>query len=549
MNTTPDSMSKGKHPTMIDRILYNGHIRTLDPARPVVSALALIGECIVAVGDDSLRDLAGPDTQLDNLDGKTVLPGLTDAHLHWSWLARALQSVDVFEVPAKQTALDRVAAKVAQTEPGAWIFGRGWVQDLWPDRAFPTAADLDAVAPHNPVYLGAKSGHAAWVNSAALKLAGITRDTPDPAGGGIVRDADGQPTGILFEDPAMDLVAVLIPAPTADVLADWMAIAQERAWTYGLTGFHDFDGPDCLNALQVLRARGDLGLRVVKNVNDYWIENLYGAGIRHGFGDDWIRIGGLKIFADGALGPRTAAMIDPYEGEPDNRGIVVTEKEAMAELVLKASALGLPSTIHAIGDRAVHEVLDVYAMARQQEAVQGIPRTARRHRIEHVQIIHPDDRARLATLGLIASMQPIHATSDFEMVDRYWGARGQWAYNFALQQNQGVVLAFGSDAPVEPVDPRKGIHAAITRRRPDGAPGPAGWRPDGGLPLHETLLAFTQGAAYAAGMEDRLGKLAAGYLADLIVLDRDWYAVEPDAILESAVLGTMVGGAWRQRQF
>ncbi len=534
---------------MIDRILYNGHIRTLDTARPIVSALALIGERIVAVGDDSLVDLAGPDTALDNLDGRTVLPGLTDAHLHWEGFSRALQSVDVFEVPSKAEALRRVAEKAAQVQPGEWVYGRGWVQDMWADRAFPTAADLDAVAPHNPVYLGAKSGHAAWVNSAALRLSGVTAATPDPAGGGIVRDSSGNPTGILLEEPAMNLVHKVVPPPSVETLADYMAFAQQHAWQCGLTGFHCFDDPASLEALQVLRERGELGLRVVKNVNAPWIDSLYAAGIRWGFGDDWIRIGGLKIFADGALGPRTASMIDPYEGDPDNRGIIVTDKETMAELVLKASALGLPSTIHAIGDKAVHDVLDVYEMARQQEAEQGIPREARRQRIEHVQIIHPSDRTRMAELGLIASMQPIHATSDYEMVDRYWGERGQWAYNLKLQQSQGVVMAFGSDAPVEPVDPRKGVHAAITRRRPNGDPAPEGWRPDGGLTLDETLIGFTQGPAYAAGMEDRLGKLAQGYLADLIVLEADWYAIEPDDILTTAVLGTMTGGIWRWRDF
>jgi predicted amidohydrolase YtcJ len=534
---------------MFDRILYNGHIRTLDPAQPIASALVLIGERIVAVGDDSLRDLAGPDTQLDDLGGRTVLPGLTDAHLHWSWLARALQSVDVFEVPTKDEALRRVAEKVSQTPPGTWIWGRGWVQDVWPDRAFPTAADLDSVAPDNPVYLGAKSGHAAWVNTAALRLAGLDAGTPDPAGGMIQRDAGGNPTGILLEDPAMALVDDLIPPPALETMADWMAFAQAHAWRYGLTGFHDFDGPDCLAALQILRERGELGLRVVKNVNDYWIDGVLDAGLRWGFGDDWIRLGGQKIFADGALGPRTAAMIDPFEGEPDNYGIVVTDKETMAERVLRASAAGLPSTIHAIGDRAVHDVLDVYALARQQEASQGIPHSARRHRIEHVQLIHPDDRARLAELGLIASMQPIHATSDYQMVDRYWGARGQWAYNFRLQADQGVVIAFGSDAPVESVDPRKGVHAAVTRRRADGSPGPDGWRKDTTLTLDETLRAFTYGPAYAAGMENRLGKLARGYLADLIVLGADWYTIDPDAILTTLVLGTMVGGEWRFREF
>jgi predicted amidohydrolase YtcJ len=387
------------------------------------------------------------------------------------------------------------------------------------------------------------------VNSHALRLAGIAAETPDPAGGSFMRDAHGMPTGILLENPAMEIVSACIPRPALDTLADWMEEAQTRLWRTGLTGLHCFDGPDALAGVQRVRERGNLGLRVVKNVNDTWIDGLYAAGIRWGFGDDWIRIGGQKLFADGALGPRTAAMIDPYEGEPGNRGIVVTDKETLAERVLKASALGMPSAIHAIGDRAVHDVLDVFEMARQQEAEAGILRAARRHRVEHLQIIHPADRTRLAQLGLIASMQPIHATGDYEMVDRYWGARGEWAYNLRLQHSQGVVMAFGSDSPVESFDPRKGIHAAMTRRRADGSPGPEGWRPEGGLALDETLRGFTQGPAYAAGMEDRLGRLAPGCLADLIVLDRDWFGVEPDEIPESEVLGTLVGGVWRHQAF
>ena len=533
----------------VDRILYNGHIRTLDPARPLAAALALMGERIVAVGDDSLRELAGAGTALDDLGGRTVLPGLTDAHIHWAGVARALHSVDLFDVPGKAEALQRVRAWAEKTPPGQWITGRGWHQELWPEPVFPTAADLDSVAPHHPVYLTARSGHAAWVNSAALRLAGIDAATPDPPGGAFLRDDRGQPTGILLEDPAMERVNALIPDPSPETLADWMADAQRLAWQVGLTGIHDFDGSDCMAALQILREQGKLGLRVVKNINREWIAHALALGIRWGFGDDWIRIGGLKLFADGALGPRTAAMLEPYEGEPENLGIVVTEKEEMAELVLAASAAGLPSTIHAIGDRAVHDVLDVYEMARRQEAARGMPRTALRHRIEHVQIIHPDDAGRLAELALIASMQPIHATSDYEMVDRYWGARGKWAYNFRLQLEQGVPLAFGSDSPVEPMDPRMGLHAAVTRRRADGSPGPEGWYPQGRLTLDEALRAYTRGPAYAAGMEDRLGRLAPGFLADLIVLERDFYAIAPDDILTTAIVGTMVGGVWRRREF
>jgi len=534
----------------MDRILLNARIHTLNPAQPQATALAIWRGRIVAAGtDDAMRALAGPGTAIDNAEGCTVLPGLTDAHIHWEGVARSLHSVDLFEVPSKEEALRRVAARARQTPPGEWIEGRGWTQALWPDAAFPTAADLDAVAPDHPVYLTAKSGHAAWVNSLALKRAGIAASTPDPASGAFLRDASGQPSGILLEDPAMTLVARHIPTPTPEQVASWMSEAQRQAWAAGLTGLHDYDNPGCLIALQMLRERGDLGLRVVKQINDPWIEHAHELGLRSGFGDEWLRIGGLKIFADGALGPRTAAMIAPYEGEPDNVGIVVTDKETMFDLVSRASAAGLPSTIHAIGDRAVHDVLDVYEAVRAQEAARGVPRTARRHRIEHVQIIHPDDARRLGALGIIASMQPIHATSDYAMADRYWGARARWSYNWRLQREAGAVLAFGSDAPVEPFAPLLGIFAAVTRRRPDGSPGPDGWYPEGRLDVDTTLRAFTQGPAYAAGMEHDLGTLAPGYLADLVVLDRDLYTIAPDEILATRVLGTMVGGEWKHRLF
>ena len=534
---------------MIERLLINANIRTLDPAHPRATALALYRERIVAVGDDSLRDLAGPDTAIDDLEGRTVLPGLTDAHIHWSWTARGMQDVDLFNTSDRAEAVRRVGARAEVTPPGQWITGQGWAQADWPDRAFPTAADLDAVTPNNPVYLSARSGHAAWVNSAALRLAGITAATPDPSGGAIQRDAAGAPTGVLLEDPAMMLVHHLVPVPSPEQLADWMLVAQEQAWQVGLTGLHDFDDPDCMAALQVMRERGQLGLRVVKHINRDWVAHAHALGLRAGFGDDWIRIGALKLFADGALGPRTGLMFAPYEGEPENTGIAVTDKEEMAELVLRATAAGLPSAIHAIGDKAVHDVLDVFALARQEEARLGIARPARRHRIEHVQIIHPDDIPRLAELSVVASMQPIHATSDYPMADRYWGRRARWSYNWRVQIEAGAMLAFGSDSPVETFDPRQGVYAALTRRRADGSPGPDGWYPEGRLVLDEALRAYTFGPAYAAGLEDRLGRLAPGYLADLIVLDRDWYTVPPEEILQTAVVGTMVGGAWKRRAF
>jgi predicted amidohydrolase YtcJ len=534
---------------MIDRIVLNARIRTLNPAQPEASALAIYRDRIVAVGDDdTVRALAGSRTQIDNAEERFVIPGLTDAHIHWEGVARSLTSVDVFEVPTKEEALRRVADRVRQVQPGAWISGRGWTQDYWPDRAFPTTADLDSVAPHNPVYLVAKSGHAAWVNTQALKVAGITAHTPDPPGGSIQRDASGQPTGVFFED-AIKLISARIPGPTPEQTADWMLEAQRLAWQAGLTGIHDYDNPSCMVALQLLRERGELGLRVVKQINDPWIDHAHELGIRSGFGDAWLRIGGLKIFADGALGPRTALMIEPYEGEPENYGIAVTDKEEMYDLVSKASAGGIASTIHAIGDKAVHDVLDVFEAVRGEEAARGVSRSALRHRIEHVQLIHPDDAHRLGELDIIASMQPIHATSDWQMAERYWGARATWSYNWRLQIEADATLAFGSDAPVEPLDPLKGIFAAVTRRCPDGSPGPEGWFPDGRLDMDTTLRAFTQGPAYATGMERDLGMLAPGFLADLVVLDRDLYTITPDEILETQILGTMIGGDWKHRRF
>jgi predicted amidohydrolase YtcJ len=532
---------------MIQTILFNGNIITLDATQPRVSAVAISYGRIVALGDDdTIRALKRAQTTEVNLNGRTVLPGLTDAHIHWEWTSVGLRAVDVFEVESKALALERVKERAQETPEGEWITGWGWAQDMWADRAFPTRADLDAVAPNHPVSLMAKSGHAVWANSKAIELGGITASTLDPDGGQIVRDADGEATGIFLES-ANDLIRSKIPDPTPDQLADMMADAQQLALKYGLTMIHDFDNPSCLNALQILRERGDLSIRVLKHVNQAWLSAAIDSGMRQNFGDDWIRIGALKLFSDGALGPKTALMIDPYEGEPDNYGIAVVDKEEMIELVSRASANGLQSTVHAIGDRAVHDVLDVYEHVRAEEKARGEDPSTRRHRIEHVQIIHPQDLDRLAELDIIASMQPIHATSDMVTADRYWGERTKYAYNPRVQLDRGVRLAFGSDSPVEPFDPFKGIHAAITRQR-NGLP-ENGWHPSARLTLDETLIGFTQGPAYAAHMEDRLGKLAEGYLADLIVLDRDIYAIDTDEILDITVLGTMVDGEWRYRDF
>lgn len=477
------------------------------------------------------------------LAGRTVLPGLIDAHLHLEQYARQLALVNC-ELPSLADCLKRIQERAARAAPGEWIQGHGWNQNLW--GGFGTAEELDRAAPNHPAYLTAKSLHAAWVNSRALDLANIDSSTPDPPDGAIQRGPDGSPTGILFEG-AMRMVSDLQSRPTPIQLGETLAAAQDRLLSIGLTGIHDFDGPSCLEALQLLREAGRLDLRVVKNLPVGVLEHLRATGLHTGFGDDWIRLGNIKVFADGALGPRTAAMLDPYEGEPENRGMLLVDREGLTEIALQAADGGLALTVHAIGDRATHEVLEAFTMLRSHEAAHKLPHL--RHRIEHLQLLHPDDLGRAGALNLVASMQPIHATSDMPMADQYWGDRVQTSYAWRTELEAGANLAFGSDAPVEDPNPFLGIHAAVTRRRVDGSPGQAGWIPEQRLTLEQALAAYTIGPAYAAGMETVQGRLEPGYLADLIVLDRDPYECQPEELAELAPVGTMVGGQWRYRNF
>ena len=530
-------------------VLYNGLIRTLDARRPLASGLVISGERIVAVGDAELRQHADAGGKAINLGGRLVIPGLIDAHVHLEHFSHSLRMVDLFNTRSAEEAVARVAARAAHTPPGQWLRGWGWVQELWPGRQFPNAARLDAAVPDHPVCLVAQSGHAAWVNSRALLEAGISAETPDPPGGRIARDEHGQPNGILFED-AIQLVEGVIPAPSLAELSAMLREALAVANRAGVTGVHDFDGARCFQALQMLHAAGALSVRVLKNIPVKLLEHALELGLRWGFGDDFLRIGGVKMFADGALGSRTASMLEPFEGEADNYGIVVTDKEQLLEDVRRASQAGLPSAIHAIGDRALREVLDVYQRVRAEEAGWGLSPEQRRHRIEHVQLIHPDDGARLGQLHIIASMQPVHITSDMGIADQGWGDRADYSYNWRLQLEAGAPVAFGSDVPVEPINPMYGIHAAVTRRRRDGYPGPEGWRSGRNrrLSVEEAVRGFTSGAAYAAGLEDRLGRLAPGYLADLVILDRDIFRIDPMEIHLAKPVGVMVGGRWVVRE-
>jgi predicted amidohydrolase YtcJ len=524
---------------MPDLILANAHIHTMDAAQPTARSIALRDNAILALGtDDAMRSLL-PDAEVIDLRNRCVIPGLIDAHLHAEWTSLGLKNIDA-EAPTLNELLRRVEERVKITPKGAWIRGHGWNQNVW-GGVFPTKADLDRVAPEHPVFLTAKSGHAAWSNSLALKMAGITASTPNPVGGEIVRAADGDPTGIFFED-AMELVGKIIPEPSAQQVADAMRDALPLFQRVGLTGVHDFDGARALQAWQKLKERGELNFRVSKTIPVTLQEHAIALGIRSGFGDDRLRLNSVKSFADGALGPQTALMIDPYEGTTDKRGISTLDKEEMFENVRKASAAGLSSTIHAIGDKANHDVLDVFALVRKEENNARL-----RHRIEHVQLLHPDDFKRLAQLNVIASMQPIHATSDMLIADKYWGARSAGAYAWRTQLNAGALLAFGSDSPVESFNPFLGIHAAVTRRRTDGSPQPEGWYPEQRLTVEEAVYGFTMGAAYASYEEKRKGSLTPGKLADLIVLDRDIFTIDPMEIAETQVLATIIDGqfVWR----
>lgn len=532
-------------------VLTNGRIHTMDPRNPIVTAVAIRHNRILAVGTgDEMKSLLGNGGEWIDLHGRGVTPGLVDAHVHFQWFSLGLQQVNLDGTKSLDEALQRIQQHLTDHRSPItdhWLRGRGWRIDDWPTRAFPTAADLDKVVPDIPAHLPDKSGHAAWVNSRALKIAGIDANTPDPPGGQIQRDANGNPTGILFED-AIGLVADKIPRPTPSQIAEAMKTAQQHCWQVGLTGIHDFDGRDCFLALQMLKEQGELGLRFIKNVPVYRLEHAIGVGLRSGFGDDWLRIGSTKIFADGALGPRTAAMIAPYENDPDNTGIVVTDKEEMMEKVSQSSAAGLSVTIHAIGDRANHDVLDVYQAVRQEEALRTTHH-ALRHRIEHVQILHPDDLNRLGQLNIIASMQPTHATSDMEMAESHWGERAQYSYAWRTMLDSGALLVFGSDAPIEKIDPLPGIHAAVTRRRADGFPGPEGWYPAQKLTMTEALHAFTLAAAQTGGTAASQGSITPGKLADLTIYGRDLFTTPPDELLDITIDGTMVAGEFKQRTF
>lgn len=526
-------------------ILSNAKIHTLNPAQSQTEAIAIQPQAdgmgrIVALGNsEKLKQEFGSRAKIEDMGGQIILPGLIDAHMHLQRYSLGLDHLDT-DTPTQQECIERVAQRARESEPGKWIIGHGWKQQDWLE-GFGNAAQLDEASPHNPVYLTAASLHAAWVNSHALKLAGIHANTPDPKNGRIQRDESGETTGILFE-MAMPLVSKVIPQPPQEEIIEAIKRAQNILWSMGLTGLHDFDRRRSFEALQTLHQRGELQLRVLKSLPVESLEHSVELGLHSGFGDDMLRIGSIKAFADGALGPRTAAMLNPYEGEPDNRGMLFMDGEELFEQARRAAKAGLSMAVHAIGDRANHEVLNAFEQLRKFEQQENLP--AGRHRIEHVQLLHTDDFARFAKLDLTASVQPKFTTSDMFAAEKYWGERTENAYAWRSLLELGTRMTFGSDAPVESANPFVGLHAAVTRQRMDGNPGPDGWYPSQRLNLREALEAFTTGPAYLAGMETRQGRLAPGYLADLIVLKEDPFEIEAEKLHSLQPQATMVGGEW-----
>jgi len=530
-----------------DLILVNGVIHTMDSAKPRAEAIAFAGNRVLALGsNDEMRDLKASGCRMVDLRGRTVVPGLTDAHLHFLSYGIGLKEIELAGVPTLEEALALVATRAADTPPGQWLTGRGWDHTLWAGGAFPTRQDLDRVAPEHPVFLRRKCGHAGWANSHALALAGITAETPDPFGGAIDRDpVTGQPAGVL-KDVAMELMFRLFQEPSLDEAMAAIKVAMLHAHRAGLVGVHTMEGAGSFRAFQQLQAAGELKLRITMQIPEENLDAAIQAGLRSGFGNESLRIGGVKIFSDGALGARTAYMLEAFEGYPDNCGLPMATPEHLREVIGKASRAGIASFVHAIGDRANREVLDAIEEARRVEAARSHetrnPQYGLRHRIEHAQIVHPADVPRFAALGVIASMQPIHATQDMLVADALWGKRSAHAYAWRSLLDAGAVVAFGSDSPVEDLSAMKGIHAAVTRRRPDGSPGAAGWYGEQRLSVAEAVYAYSAACAYASGEEAIKGTLTPGKLADLVVLSQDIFSVDPMAILETEVVATMVDG-------
>lgn len=523
-----------------DLVLYNGRVLTLDPARPEARATAVQGDTILAVGtDDEVLALAGPRTRRIDLAGRLVLPGLVDSHGHLRSLGEQLAGLDLRGVAGPEEAARRAREAAARLGPGEWVTGAGWDENLWPGRRLPDHRPLTAAVPDRPVWLLRVDWHTGWANRAALEAAGVTRATPDPPGGRVVRDRSGEPTGLLVGS-ALDLVGRAQPPPSGERLKEWLRLALWRCAEVGLTEVHDAaDDPGEVAAFRGLADAGELPIRVYlmwKAYEGRAADPLLDQPVFVNYRDR-LTLRTIKLLIDGTMGSRGAAFFEDYSDDPGNRGFLSASPEEIRRVTERALRKGYQVATHAIGDRAIHLVAGAY-----EQALEAVPARDPRLRIEHLQCVRREDLARLARLGVIASMQPIHAVDE-----QAWGearvgpgrAKGLYALRWVL--DAGMKIAAGSDFPVADESPLAGIHAALTRQDRSGEP-PGGWHPEHRLTLEEALRAYTADAAYASFEEDRKGRVAPGLWADLTVLDRDITAIPPSEIPRAGVALTVVGG-------
>ena len=516
--------------------IVNARVWTGDSARPWAEAVSIAGDRLAAVGsNDEVRAGLTADARIVDAQGAMVTPGFIDSHVHFITGGSALRSVQLRDAATRAEFVQRIAAHAKTLPKGAWITNGDWDHTLWGGE-LPTRTWIDSVTPDNPVWINRLDGHMNLANTAALKAAGVTRATPDVDGGTIVRDAAGEPTGIL-KDNAQNLVDRAVPDRTD---ADWDSIL-DTAMTYvaarGVTSVHNMGTWDDVAIFRRAHAAGRLRTRIVAQVPLTTWERLRDEVGRNGRGDEWLRVDGLKAFVDGSLGSHTAAMLAPFTDSPSDSGFFVTPPDSLYTWIKGADAAGLRVIVHAIGDRAIRTQLDIFERVASENGTRD-----RRFRIEHAQHIAPPDFPRFGTLGVIASMQPYHAIDDGRWADKVIGPeRAKGTYAFRSLLDAGATLAFGSDWFVAPPTPLEGLQAAVTRRTLDGR-NPGGWVPSQKITLEEALHAYTTGAAYAGFQELDVGMLKAGMLADLVLLDRDLTMVAPENIAEAGVRLTMVGG-------
>ena len=533
--------ASAQQPSSADLVIQHGLVWTVDRAHPQAEAVAIHGSRIIAVGSDAdIAKWIGPGTKTIDAHGKSVLPGFIDAHVHFSTGGGEISSVQLRDAATPQEFARRIGEHARKRPKGEWILGGTWDHELWGGTPLPSHDWLDAVTPDTPVFVARYDGHMALANGLALRRAGITRETKDPPGGTIVRDKDGNPTGLL-KDAAMDLVYRVIPPPSEEQLLRMIHAAMDEARRFGVTSVHDISSTEDVRAYQTLAARGELTLRIYCITPLPEWEAPATTGIRAGFGNDWIHLGALKGFADGSLGSTTALFEQPFTDAPETSGLpneMMLPEGNMLKMALGADKAGLQLAVHAIGDKANRIMLDVYA----ETAKQNGPREDRRWRIEHAQHLRPDDFARFAQLGVIASVQPYHAIDDGRWAEKRIGhERCKTTYAFRTFLDHGVRLAFGSDWTVAPINPMLGLYAAVTRATLDGK-NPNGWFPEQKLTLQEAIEAYTMGSAFAEFREKEKGSITPGKLADVVILDTDLFSIAPEKIKGVAARYTVVGG-------